>query len=94
MRDKLITALAGHTDLRKLDFFPSHGWGEIFDRKGFSAITMVLQNPLSKLAVLNLKKTGIDDEGARILSSGLNENSSLRELNLEANKKITAVGWC
>ena len=55
---------------------------------------MVLQNPLSKLAVLNLKKTGIDDEGARILSSGLNENSSLRELNLEANKKITAVGWC
>jgi len=38
--------------------------------------------------------TGIDDEGARILSSGLNENCSLRELNLEANKKITAVGWC
>jgi hypothetical protein len=94
--DKLITALAGHTDLRKLDFSPdpSYGWGEIFDRKGLSAITMLLQNPLSKLAVLNLKKTGIDDEGARILSSGLNENSSLRELNLGANEKITAVGWC
>lgn len=92
--DKLITALAGHTDLRKLDFSPSYGRGEIFDGKGFSAITMLLQNPLSKLAVLNLKKTGIDDEGVRILSSGLNENSYLRELNLEANKKITAVGWC
>jgi len=47
--DKLIKALAGQTDLRKLDFSPSYGRGKIFDGKGFSAITMLLKNPLSKL---------------------------------------------
>ena len=62
-------------------------------RGGFDAWSSFLQNPNSKLAVLDLGEDDIDDEGANALARGLSRNSTLQELYLSGNDEITEAGW-
>lgn len=93
---ELIEALAGHAGLRKISY-----QGISIGRDGFVAIATLLQNPLSNLTYLVLKDNSeysdneriiVDDEEARILSSGLNKNNSLTDLTLSGNH-IGQRGW-
>ena len=92
---ELIEALAGHAGLRKISY-----QGISIGRDGFEALAALLQNPLSNLKYLVLKdyeysddeRIIVDDEEARILSSGLNENNSLTDLTLSGNH-IGQRGW-
>ena len=91
-RDVLIEALAGHVGLRKLELT-----GFQIGREGHIALAELLQNTRSNLSPLVLFNINIDDELTSILSSGLNGNSSLRELDLGCspnhNHNLTEVGW-
>jgi Ran GTPase-activating protein (RanGAP) involved in mRNA processing and transport len=84
----LIESLAGHFSLRKLDMH-----GVKIGRNGFTALSSLLQNPRSNLSVLNIGFSGIDDEAAVVLATGLTENRMLEELNLNGNRNISQQGW-
>jgi hypothetical protein len=74
--------------LRKLDLSLLR-----IEREGWTTISSLLQNPQSKLTVLNLDFNEIDTEGARIISSGFNGNNDLREFKLTNILKIAEIGW-
>jgi len=89
---ELIEALACHAGLRKIKFK-----GIAIGRDGFVALAALLLSPQCILKELDLKDTdakriNIDDEGARILSSGLNGNNSLTDLALSGSL-IGQPGW-
>jgi Ran GTPase-activating protein (RanGAP) involved in mRNA processing and transport len=91
---ELTESLACHIGLKKLSY---HGIS--IGRDGFEALAALLRNPLSKLKKLVLKERHsndeqiiVDDEEARVLSSGLNENNSLTDLTLSGNH-IGQRGW-
>ena len=86
--EELVKGLAGHIGLRKLDLSLLH-----IGREGWTTISSFLQNPRSKLTVLNLDFNQIDTEGAMIISSGFNGNNVLREFKLTNILEITEIGW-
>mgnify|MGYP000025003034 CR=1 FL=1 len=85
---EIIRALAGHNDLEKLDLHSNQIGGN-----SCAALSALLPKPDPKLAVLDLTRNYIDDEGAANLATGLTGNSTLRELNLNDIRDITEAGW-
>ena len=59
---------------------------------GFGPLVALLRNPRSNLTVLEISRT-LDDGGANILSAGLNDNRTLRHLDLGGNPNVTQSGW-
>jgi hypothetical protein len=90
--DKCIKALSGHTGLRKLSLVDVQ-----IGREGVTNLAAMLLNPSCSLSTLDLKyQSDIDDEIANILSTGLNGNGTLTELNLRGSLNcthLTAIGW-
>jgi hypothetical protein len=91
--DKVIKALSSHTGLRELHL---SGIG----KEGFSSLAAMLLKPSCSLSKLSLEyQFDIDDEMANILSSGLNGNGTLTELDISSpfghrsTRKFTALGW-
>ena len=85
---KLIQSLARHSELRKLCLCETP-----MGRGGYSTLADLLQNPNSRLAVLGLSASGINDEKAVILANSLDGNSTLKELHLGNNLSVTETGW-
>ena len=90
--ENVIQALSGHTGLRELHLF-----GAQMGKEGFNNLAVMLLNPSCSLSTLCLKgQSDIDDEMANILSSGLNGNGTLTELDLSGSlgcTRLTAIGW-
>ena len=85
---ELIQALAGHSGLKKLILHASP-----VGRNGCVTLaTFLLQNPNSKLTVLDFSDSDIDDEGVVVLATGLSETSTLEESNISSNPIITVTG--
>jgi Ran GTPase-activating protein (RanGAP) involved in mRNA processing and transport len=90
--DKVIQALSSHTGLRELHLSGIE--------EGFSSLAAMLLKPSCSLSKLSLEyQSDIDDEMANILSSGLNGNGTLTELDIlfpcghRSTRKFTALGW-
>ena len=90
--DKVIQALSSHTGLRKL-----HLESVDIGIKGYTNLAAMLLSSSCSLSTLGLKdQSNIDDEIAKILSSGLNGNGTLTELDLSGSlgcTRLTAIGW-
>ena len=66
---------------------------EVYIKRGaFDELAALLQNPKSKLALLDLGSS-LGNEEAAIVATGLSRNSTLRELNLSENSDISEEGW-
>ena len=52
-----------------------------------------IQNPESKLAVLEHESNDMSNADAAVLATGLSGNSTLKKLCLSYNKDITETGW-
>jgi hypothetical protein len=93
--DKVIQSLSGHTGLRKLSLA-----GVQIGMEGFTILAAMLLSPSCCLSTLSLHdQYNLDDELANILSSGLNGNGTLTELDLSGSlgctrlTRLTAIGW-
>ena len=90
--DKVLQSLSGHTGLRKL-----HLSGVQIGMEGFTILAAMLLSPSCCLSTLSLyNQFNLDDELANILSTGLNGNGTLTELNLMGSlgcTRLTAIGW-
>jgi hypothetical protein len=93
--DKVIQSLSGHTGLRKLSLN-----GVQIGMEGFNILAAMLLSPSCCLSTLSLRNQfNLDDELANILSSGLNGNGTLTELDLSGSlgctrlTRLTAIGW-
>jgi hypothetical protein len=76
--DKVIQSLSCHTGLRKLTVI-----GAQIGKEGFTNLAAMLLSPNCCLSTLSLRNQfNMDDELAKILSSGLNGNGTLTELTL------------
>jgi hypothetical protein len=84
---ELIAFLADHAGSGKLVFC-----NFLIGRDGYAASADLLQKLRSNLTKLELMNTGIENEGALILSVGLNGHKMLRELNLSWNPNIAEPG--
>ena len=60
---------------------------------GLRAFSVCLQSPALALTKLDLGHSNIEDKGAATLGRYLGNNSSLKILNLCANKLISEMGW-
>ena len=61
--------------------------------RGYQALSTLLEDPNSRLALLNLMGNGIDDESAIILANALAHNTTLERMYLDENPDITSNGW-
>jgi len=93
--DKVIQSLSCHNGLRKLTLI-----GAQIGKEGFTNLAAVLLSPSCCLSTLSLhNQFNMDDELAKILSSGLNRNGTLTELDLSGSlgctrlTRLTAIGW-
>ena len=96
----LIEGLQGHPSLTRLDVGIKYSvldsdseakWGII----GYKAIGKVLNHPRSKLKVLRVSHTKLDDESIQTLSEALMGNNVLKRLCLRGtgNRGISSAGW-
>ena len=69
---------------RSIDDITIAGWGALFHS---------LQDPLSRLENLSLRRNSITDEVATALGNALANNSRLRELDLSWIQHVTIAGW-
>jgi len=83
----LANSLEHNTKLESLSLS-----GNNVGERGYTILSNVLQNEGSNLKCLYLKATGIDDEGAELLASSLENNTKLRVLDLDDNN-ITERGY-
>ncbi|KAL7550692.1 hypothetical protein ACHAWF_013907 [Thalassiosira exigua] len=81
--EPLIPALAGHSDLRKLDLSYN-----TVAAKGMRALSALLKSPKCSLTDLTLYQALLDDEAAIVLSSALAENNTLMSRNIGFNCNI------
>ena len=84
----LVQSLSGHSLLRKLDL----GYTNL-GKHGCSALADLLRNPNTNLRVLDLTSNHLDDTEAAVLSTGMADNTTLKEINLSNNSNITQAGW-
>jgi len=91
----LIEGLCGHPSLTRLGVGIKYSmeieakWGSI----GCRALGKVLNHPRSKLKVLRVSHSDLDDEAAQTLSEALMGSNVLKKLDLSGNKDIGSVGW-
>jgi len=88
---QLVASLESHTNLKelKLDFAfdPVEGYNYCIK------LGNLLRQSLSKLEVLHLNYSVIDEKGAIALGSGLENSARLKKLSLRRIKSITSTGW-
>ena len=95
----LIEGLSGHPSLTRLgvgimfNIFNEPDleakWGSV----GCRAIGKVLNHPRSKLKVLRVSHSKLDDEAVQTLSEALMGNNILKRLCLRGNREIGSAGW-
>jgi hypothetical protein len=91
---KVVKALSGHVGLTKIVLI-----GVQIGMEGYKHLADLLQNPRFNLSTLSLNNQfDIDDNTANIISSGLNGNNTLIELDLsyltlDDSQQFTAFGW-
>jgi len=92
----LIEGLCGHPSLTRLGVGIKYSmeieakWGSI----GCRAIGKVLNHPRSKLKVLRVSHSDLDNEAVQtLLSEALMGSNVLKKLDLSGNKDITSAGW-
>ena len=92
----IFDALGGHSSLTKLSMeqFRAEGWQyRIIEMSGWESLAALLRKSSSKLMVLELENTPIDNGGASILAAGLLVNASLKEFALKSTQQMTKTGW-
>ena len=88
MGEELIHALQGHVNLEELTL----GDNEIGAR-GCGALMAMLSSSTTRMKVLNLDNNAIDDAGMASLTDALTKNTTLTDLNLSFNGRISETGW-
>ena len=84
---ELIATLKEYPNLIKLSFHSNS-----IHSAGCAAIGSLLTSPTCKLKHLDLRDA-VDDESLAVLATALANNTSLKKLNLGANRWISADGW-
>jgi len=85
--DTLITALNKNTELTRLSLMCNR-----IGKEGCISLGRLLKDPNSKLKSLILRHNYIDDECAAILAESLSNNTSLFNIDLDRNERVSAEG--
>ena len=92
--DEVISYLGGALLANKSLVFLELSFNQFITWEGWKEFTKFLSNPQSTLKELFLYGCDIDDEGAKVIATGLAGNSSLEMLDMNANNRITSIGLC
>lgn len=87
----IVNNLQGFHNLRELELTFNND--EDREKKWCVALGNILQNPMSKLEVLSLDRSHIDDEGVVDLGTALGKNNSIKKLHMTDIRYIAPNGW-
>jgi len=89
----IVRAVAKQRNLRELSLDFSSDFVNKAVGKWIVEVGNMLQEPTSRLIVLNLGMNYIYDYGASVIGRALEQNTTLEKLSLHSVQFITSVGW-
>jgi len=84
----LIESLKGYDNLAELNL-----GGNSLRAEACAAVKGLVASNKSKLRELNLQNNDINDEGIALLTDAFSHNTTLKEVDLGLNSKVTPSGW-
>ena len=91
--DESITIIGDSLEKSKTLKSLNLGCNSSITSAGWQGFTKCLRNPACALRELNVRMCSIGDAEANEIAGALAVNTSIRNLNMQSNRSITALGW-